>query len=82
MAIFVIGPCFANDCHSSPGGRGTGMVGYNVQTAVETKHHLIVAHEVTNPGHDHAQLFSMAFAKSAQLKKRAAAIGVSVPNAQ
>ncbi len=27
-------------------GRGTGMVGYNVQTAVETKHHLIVAHEV------------------------------------
>jgi hypothetical protein len=42
------------------GGRGTGMVGYNVQTAVETKHHLIVAHEVTNSGHDHAQLFSMA----------------------
>ena len=29
-------------------GRGTGIVGYNVQTAVETKHHLIVAHEVTN----------------------------------
>ena len=41
-------------------GRGTGMVGYNVQTAVETKHHLIVAHEVTNTGHDHEQLFSMA----------------------
>jgi len=33
-------------------GRGTGIVGYNVQTAVDTKHHLIVAHDVTNGGHD------------------------------
>src|SRR5271165_2240016 len=41
-------------------GRGTGMVGHNVQTAVDTKHHLIVAHEVTNTGHDHEQLYSMA----------------------
>ncbi len=41
-------------------GRGTGMVGYNVQTAVDTKHHLIVAHEVTNTGHDHEQLYAMA----------------------
>jgi transposase len=41
-------------------GRGTGIVGYNVQTAVDTKHHLIVAHEVTNIGHDRSQLFSMA----------------------
>jgi transposase len=41
-------------------GRGTGIVGYNVQTAVDTKHHLIVAHEVTNLGHDRTQLFSMA----------------------
>ena len=41
-------------------GRGTGMVGYNVQTAVDTKNHLIVAHEVTNTGHDHEQLYSMA----------------------
>jgi hypothetical protein len=40
-------------------GRGTGMVGYNVQTAVDTKHHLIVAHEVTNVGHDRQQLTSM-----------------------
>jgi hypothetical protein len=37
-------------------GRGTGIVGYNVQTAVETQHHLIVAHEVTNVGHDRTQL--------------------------
>ncbi|HEY6620926.1 MAG TPA: IS1182 family transposase [Steroidobacteraceae bacterium] len=41
-------------------GRGTGMVGYNVQTAVDTKHHLIVAHEVTKSGHDRDQLSSMA----------------------
>jgi hypothetical protein len=33
-------------------GRGTGMVGYNMQTAVDTKHHMIVTHEVTNEGHD------------------------------
>ena len=41
-------------------GRGTGMVGYNVQTAVDAKHHLIVAHEVTNVGHDRTQLSPMA----------------------
>ena len=41
-------------------GRGTGMVGYNVQTAVDTEHHLIVAHEVTNVGHDRTQLANMA----------------------
>jgi len=40
--------------------RGTGIVGYNVQTAVETKHHLIVAHEVTNDGSDRSQLSPMA----------------------
>lgn len=41
-------------------GRGSGMVGYNVQTAVDVKHHLIVAHEVTNQGHDRSQLANMA----------------------
>jgi transposase len=41
-------------------GKGTGMVGYNVQTAVEPEHHLIVAHEVTNVGHDRGQLSRMA----------------------
>jgi hypothetical protein len=41
-------------------GRGTGIVGYNVQTAVDAKRHLIVAHEVTNLGHDRSQLGSMA----------------------
>jgi hypothetical protein len=41
-------------------GRGSGMVGYNVQVAVETEHHLIVAHAVTNAGSDRAQLSGMA----------------------
>jgi len=40
--------------------RGNGIVGYNVQTAVDSKHHLIVAHEVTNIGSDRDQLTSMA----------------------
>lgn len=40
--------------------RGTGMVGYNVQVAVDTKHHLIVAQEVTNDGIDRSQLSPMA----------------------
>src|SRR5262249_23267268 len=41
-------------------GKDTGIVGYNVQCAVDTKHHLIVAHEVTNVGSDRAQLANIA----------------------
>jgi transposase len=41
-------------------GRGSGIVGYNVQSAVEGEHHLIVAHEVVMTGSDREQLASMA----------------------
>jgi hypothetical protein len=53
------------------GGKRTGTVGYNVQTAVDTKHHLIVEHEVTNIGGDHGQLSKMALsAKNAMGKPK------------
>ncbi|MEP6898326.1 MAG: IS1182 family transposase [Rhodanobacter sp.] len=41
-------------------GKGTGIVGYNVQTAVDAQHHLIVDHQVTNIGNDRSQLATMA----------------------
>ena len=41
-------------------GRGSGVVGYNVQAAVETDHHLIVAHDVVQTGNDTSQLAAMA----------------------
>ena len=41
-------------------GRGSGVVGYNVQTAVDTQHHLIVTHDVTNVGTDRSQLSRVA----------------------
>jgi transposase len=50
--------------------RGSGIVGYNVQTAVDAKHHLIVEHEVTNNGSDRDQLSDMA-------KKARTAIGTT-----
>jgi len=50
--------------------RGSGIVGYNVQTAVDAKHHLIVEHEVTNNGSDRDQLSGMA-------KKARTAIGTA-----
>jgi len=43
-------------CSMATSGRGSGMVGYNVQSAVDTKHHLIVTYEVTNVGSDRSQL--------------------------
>jgi hypothetical protein len=49
-------------------GRGSGMVGYNVQIAVEAANHLIVAHEVTNEGHDRHRL-----ARTADATKKAIA---------
>ena len=49
-------------------GRGSGVVGYNVQVAVETEHHLIVTHEVTNVGSDRAQLSGIATAAKAALQ--------------
>jgi transposase len=49
--------------------KGTGMVGYNVQAAVDTKHHLIVTHEVTNEGSDRAQLSKMATAARDEMGK-------------
>ena len=50
-------------------GRGSGVVGYNVQAAVDTKHHLIVAHDVTNVGSDRSQLSRMAKQTKATLHR-------------
>jgi len=44
------------------------QVGYNVQASVNTKHHLIVAHDVTNEGTDRAQLAKMAKQAKAELE--------------
>ena len=56
------------DCRSmATSGKDTGIVGYNVQSAADTKHHLIVAHEVTNIGSDRAQLANMAEQARAEL---------------
>jgi len=41
---------------------GSAIIGYNVQTAVDAKNHLIVAHEVTNDSSDRSQLSKMALA--------------------
>lgn len=46
---------------------GSGLVGYNVQAVVEPEHHLIVAHEVTNLGHDRAHLAAMAVKAKAEM---------------
>ena len=49
--------------------RGVGIVGYNVQTAVDVKNHIIITHEVSNAGSDRSQL-----AKIAQQAKQALAV--------
>jgi transposase len=49
-------------------GRGSGVVGYNVQIAVDTEHHLIVTHEVTNVGTDRSQLARVAKETQATLE--------------
>src|ERR1019366_8814058 len=57
------------DCRSmATSGRGSGMVAYNVQSAVDPTNHLIVAHEVTNVGTDRSQLATMAQAAKAALR--------------
>jgi len=49
-------------------GRGSGMVGYNAQIAVDCDHHLIVSHEVRNEGTDTSLLSPMATQAKAALK--------------
>src|SRR5260370_27403689 len=49
-------------------GRGSGVGGYNVQIAVDTEHHLIITHEVTNVGTDRSQLAHMATETKATLE--------------
>ncbi len=49
-------------------GRGSGVVGYNVQTSVDTETHLIVAHDVTMTGNDTSQLAHMSKLTKATLE--------------
>jgi hypothetical protein len=49
-------------------GRGSGVVGYNVQVAVETKNHLIVTHEVTMSGSDRSNLARVGKAAKAVMR--------------
>src|SRR5262245_57624445 len=49
-------------------GRGSGVVGYNVQVAVETKNHLIVTHEVTMSGSDRSNLACVGKAAKAAMR--------------
>ncbi len=59
------------DCRSMKKAGGGSSVGYNVQTAVDSKHHLIAAHEVTNATSDRSQLSSMADQAKTALKAEA-----------
>jgi hypothetical protein len=62
-------------------GRGSGVVGYNVQVAVDTQHHLIVTHEVTNSGSDRAQLANVAKQAKAVLKTRSRPLLIAATSA-
>jgi hypothetical protein len=63
-----------DSCSMATSGRGSGVVGYDVQTAVDTEKHLIVAHEVSHVGSDRSQL-----ANTAEAAKEA--IGTDTPEA-
>ncbi len=52
----------------APSGRGSGVVGYNVQASVDTTHHLIATHKVTNTGIDWSQLAPMSKKTKAALE--------------
>jgi len=55
-------------------GRGSGVVGYNVQAAVDTEHHLIVAHDVINVGSDRSQLTHISKQAKSALQVEALAV--------
>lgn len=59
-------------------GRGSGMVGYSVQAAAGAKHHIIMAHEVTNAGSDSAQLYVMPWARRSCALLRTVATSVDL----
>jgi transposase len=58
---------------------GGSVVGYNVQTAVDSKHHLIPHHEVTNTGVDRHQLSAMAKGTKMALGLEEAAVEDDLP---
>lgn len=53
------------------GGKRAGTVGYNVQAAVDMKHHLIVEHEVTNVGGDHGQQYGVSLPERRPARSKA-----------
>jgi hypothetical protein len=61
-------------------GRGSGVVGYNVQVAVDTAHHLIITHEVTNVGTDRSQLAHVAKETKAMLEVEKLPPPISYPS--